>query len=375
MTGILAMALLSGCGRDSSSDSGRPEPESSMELAHAEQFSVDYYEGGIARITIADKDNYLLVPEGAEVPAWAEAEGDTVITQPLEAVYVASSSSMDMLRELDVLDHVAMTSTKAGDWAIPEIASLVEDGTITFIGKYSAPDYEAVLDAGSTLAIENTMILHNPEVKEGLESFGIPVLVEHSSYENDPEGRLEWIRLYGLLFGKQEEADACYASMAEKMDALRAETENTETSDRKRVAFFSVNTNGAATIRKPGDYVSRMIDIAGGYYVPDDVGGGEDDNALSTMNLQMESFYDACVDADILIYNSTIEGDLPTIDALIDKSEHFADFKAVKEGNVWCTNANVFQKTTGVCEMTLELNKIISGDPDDGSLQYFHKVE
>ena len=163
--------------------------------------------------------------------------------------------------------------------------------------------------------------------------------------------------------------------MAEKMDALREKTEGMKAEDRKRVAFFSINTNGAATIRKPGDYVSRMIDIAGGYYVPDDVGGGEDDNALSTMNLQIESFYDGCVDADILIYNSTIEGDLPTIDALIDKSEQFSGYKAVQEGNVWCTNANVFQKTTGICEMTLELNEIISGDPDVEALQYFHKVE
>ena len=32
---------------------------------------------------------------------------------------------------------------------------------------------------------------------------------------------------------------------------------------------------------------------------------------LSTMNMQMESFYAAAKDADILIYNSTIDGELP----------------------------------------------------------------
>ena len=39
------------------------------------------------------------------------------------------------------------------------------------------------------------MIYHTPEVKEQLEDFGVPVLVERSSYENHPLGRMEWIKL------------------------------------------------------------------------------------------------------------------------------------------------------------------------------------
>ena len=51
------------------------------------------------------------------------------------------------------------------------------------------------------------MIYHNPEVKEKLEDLGIPVLVEMSSYESHPLGRLEWIRVYGLLTDREKEAD------------------------------------------------------------------------------------------------------------------------------------------------------------------------
>ena len=42
----------------------------------------------------------------------------------------------------------------------------MEEGKIAYAGKYSAPDYEQILAAGCRLAIENTMILHTPEVKE-----------------------------------------------------------------------------------------------------------------------------------------------------------------------------------------------------------------
>ena len=75
-----------------------------------------------------------------------------------------------------------------------------------YAGKYRMPDYELILSKGCDLAIENTMIFHDPEVKEKLEELGIPVIVETSSYESDPLGRLEWIKLYGALFGKEKEA-------------------------------------------------------------------------------------------------------------------------------------------------------------------------
>lgn len=57
----------------------------------------------------------------------------------------------------------------------------------------------------------------------------------------------------------------------------------------KTVAFFYITSNGGINVRKPGDYISKLIGMAGGEYVFQDLGGEE--NALSTMNLQMEAFY------------------------------------------------------------------------------------
>lgn len=79
----------------------------------------------------------------------------------------------------------------------------MQTGRIAYAGKYSAPDYERILTAECGLAVENTMIYHTPEVKEQLERFGIPVLVERSSYESSPLARMEWIKLYGILLGKE----------------------------------------------------------------------------------------------------------------------------------------------------------------------------
>jgi iron complex transport system substrate-binding protein len=118
-----------------------------------------------------------------------------------------------------------------------------------------------------------------------------------------------------------------------------------------------------------------MIEMAGGAYALDSLEvGEEDDNALSTMNIEMEAIYELAVDSDIIIYNSAIESDLYKIDDLIDLSPQFADFKAVKSGNVWCTNKSMFQKTTGVAGMIVEMNRIFAGAEDDEDMEYFHKL-
>ena len=184
---IPAAALtLTGCG-----SKAQPANTESLVFSHhykldyAQQFTADCYEGGYTMLTIAESDaRFLVVPEDA-----AEVDGlpadVTVLRQPVENIYLVSTSVMDLLLHLDALDSVAFSGTKAEGWYLPEVKQAMEEGKIAYAGKYSAPDYEQILAAGCRLAIENTMILHTPEVKEQLEHFGIPVLVERSSYESD----------------------------------------------------------------------------------------------------------------------------------------------------------------------------------------------
>lgn len=327
---------------------------------------MDYYEDGYDVITI-EGDEYLLVPEGMPVPDEIGSEV-TVLQQPLENLYVASSSAMDLFLQAGAIERVDMTSTSAENWTLPEIREKVISDDILFVGKYSTPDYEVVLDEGCGLAVENTMISHTPEVKEKLEQLGIPVLVERSSYESHPLGRMEWTRLYGLLTGTDAEAEAFFDSQVEQLDDVLTQ-ENTG----KTVAFFYISSNGYVNVHKPGDYISKMIELAGGQYVFSDL--ETEDNALSTTNMQMEAFYAGARDADYLIYNSAIDGELETMDQLLEKDQLLASFRAVQEGNVWCTGKNMFQQTTGVSEMILDLNQIVTGQADEETqLTYLHRL-
>ena len=330
----------------------------SMVLSYAEQFTVDYYEGGYQKVTIGDTDVYLVIPEGAEIPDHVP-EQVIVLRQPLDSIYLVATSAMDLFRQLDAIDAVRLSGTDASGWYIPEAKQAMEDGRMLYAGKYSAPDYERIVSEGCDLAVESTMIYHTPEVKEQLERFGIPVLVERSSYESHPLGRMEWIKLYGVLLGKEEAAEEFFNRQLDLLSPV-LEQENTG----KTVAFFYITSNGAVNIRKSGDYIAKCIQLAGGAYLPQ---GLTEENALSTMTIQMETFYQQARDADILIYNSTIDGELSSVEQLLNKSGLLKDFKAVREGNVWCTGKNLFQESLGLGELILDIHNILN--PENGNSQ------
>ena len=338
-----------------------------MSLSYAAEFSVDYCENGYACIRTGT-EAHLLVPEGMPVP---EGNQLPVIQQPVSHIYAASSAVMDLFDALGALDAVELTSTDLNSWTLPHVQDAMQRGDLTYIGKYSTPDYEALLETDCGLAIENTMILHSPAVREQIISLGIPVITERSSYEAHPLGRMEWIKLYGLLLGKTEEAERFFAEKAAEVQALPQSSLPEE--QRPTAAFFSITANGSVSIRKPGDYISQMIGMAGGRYIFNAADLHIDENALSTMNIQMETFYETARDADVLIYNSTIEGKPESLGALLQKSTLLRDFRAVKAQNVWCTELNTFQQTTGAADMIADLHRIFSGEP--GELTYLARLQ
>ena len=288
--------------------------ESSMELRYATGFSVDYYEGGYALIDIHEGGRYLLVPEGKEPP-----EG------------------------------------MAADIAV-----------ILFAGKYSEPDYELLLREGCDLAIESTMIYHSPKVKEMIELLGIPVLVERASYEPHPLGRTEWIRLFAALVGREAEAEAFMRAQEEAVAGLE-DFENTE----KSVAFFYIGSDGSAVVRAPSDYVPKMIEMAGGRYAFADL--PEEEGAHSTVSITMEEFYAAAVDADYLVYNASIDEPLNSVDDLLAKSPLFAEFRAVREGNVFCTGKYLYQATDTVAETILDFHRMLTGRA--GEMRFLYPLD
>ena len=381
LAAVLAVsALLGGCGmqRNDSSLGGLGNgwtPEHSMQLQFAEQFSVDYYEGGYKLISLADGSKFLTVPEGSDIPQGISQE-IVPLYQPLENIYVAATSSMCLFDAIDRIDAVKLSGTKEDGWYIENAREAMRNGKMLYAGKYSEPDYELMLDNKCSLAIESLMIGHASDVKDKLEELGIPVFVDQTSMETHPLGRTEWIKLYAALLNEEEKADAAFEQQVGYMNAAAAASEAAadENGQKKTAAFFHISSSGYVVARKSGDYITKMIELAGGKYVFDDLGDSE--TRTSTVTIEMEKFFATAKDADYIIYNSTIGGEVRTIDELLAKNKLLAEFKAVKNGNVWCTGKNMYQETTQIGQMIQSFSRIFSGEADgEDELPYLYRLK
>ena len=349
----------------------------SMELSYAENFAVDYYEGGYKLLTTRlNGDRILIVPKHQQAPKDAEAlvspsaEGEPgkliVLQEPVKNLYLVASSVMDMFAQLDSMDAISMCGLKEEDWYIPAAKQAMKEGTLLYAGKYSQPDYELLLSQNCSMAIENSMIYHTPEVMEKLDEFGIPTLVEYSSYEEHPLGRVEWVRFFGALLDQEEKADQLFEKQKEALKRVEAEE-----STGKTVAFFYITSNGLVQVRQSTDYIPKMIELAGGKYVFENL--GDPDSRRSTVNLQLEDFYDGAQDADFLVYNTTIDRQVQTLEDLLKKCSLLKDFKAVKNHQVWCTTEDMYQQSMSAGNLIEDFHRMLTGD--DKETRYLYRLE
>lgn len=323
------------------------EPTASLELAYAQSFTVDYYEGGFALICVITGERFLAIPAGKDVPSEL-APDIQPIQLPLQNIYLVSTSMISLVDAVGALDAVGMTSVTAEASPNERLTQLINDGTVVYGGRYSAPDYELITASGCTFALENTKLNHVPEVRDKLTELGVTVFCEQSSSEQEALGRLEWIKLIGVLFERENEAQRHFDALAERITTIAAQAPTNKT-----ITFFYVNEDGAIATRRATDYFAQMVELAGGTYKsfdPDggDAASGETDGSGNTSSVQLvvnlEEFYVRAQEADVMVYNTTVDESVTSMSDLVAKNALLADLKAVQAGAVWACNHEMYQQ-------------------------------
>ena len=336
-----------------------------------------------------------------------EKKGDvlklTVLQQPLTTTYVAASAVMAPLCDLGAVSQIRFSGLREEGWYVDEARAAMKAGSMLFAGRYSEPDYETLLREGCDLALESTMIYRSPEVIEKLNALGIPVYIDYSSYEPHVLGRLEWIRVYGALFGHEEKAQQWYASERDRIRAIQKDAEtssgeasqsgkSTEKSETKTsrnskneassigtssgragtdttadlrptVVYFYVNSAGQIQVRQPHDYIPELLELAGARYLAPDM-SSLSGSRKSNVTVSLEDFYSSCRDADYLIYSATLDRPLSSIRELLGKNALFADFKAVKEGHVYTTDKDFYQLSDRMADFAEDVRRMLQGQGD-----------
>lgn len=339
--------------------------ENPVALSYAKKLTIDSYDNDNYIVTINGNEKYLITED-------KEGFGDKNVPKDLrvintnpKSIYVVGTGSMDYFVTLDELTNVKYSSLDAGDWDNDEVNEALREGYIEYAGKYSAPDFELLRAKGCDLIVENTMITHSPEVLLQLQKLDFPVIIDYSIYEESILGRMEWIKLYGLITGKIDEAKEAFGEQEKIISNLKVNSNEESTLS---IGFFAITSQGTVSVRKIDDNVCDIIRLAGGKYGFADT---IDSKGTGSITIQMEEFYNAAKDCDILIYNSTIAGEVTSKEELASKCELIRKCRAFSEDKIYCTTAGFYQSVMELGEITRDVNKIINGDDD---LTYLVKV-
>lgn len=333
-----------------------------LDLEAAKNFAVDRLEGGYSLITVQNGGRFLLIPAGMDAPNGLDAD-IMPLYMPLDNLFVASTSTVALMDEIGALSAVTQTTYDVEDWYLPSVKQAVQDGQIAYIGYYKQPDFERIALNPPKLAVFSTMIEGTPDVREKLDELGIPLLVDSSALEETPLGRMEWMKLYGVLLGRENEASTAFDAQKQKIESLEPMQENVT------VAMFYITSKGALYVRNNGDYMVKMLELLGGGMRRKDWGTGES----GTRRWDRKPFisWRAMQTASSIWVSSG--GKPKTLSQLIERNTLLADFKAVQNGRVYCTGADYFQQAGRLGDLIEDMNRMLSGD--DAALNHIMKLE
>lgn len=178
--------------------------------------------------------NYLLVPEDYEVPAGLDKEY-IIITVPAEKTFMASQEVIAMMEELGCLDAISLLGIDEKEVKNDTLKKALKDEKIKLAGNLEKPEYAKVVKDKSDLAVlpgdllpeeidknakdkdKEKLTEEAKEKKENLEklesrftALEVPVVIDRSAQEEDELAQAEWIKVYGALFGCDEEAEKIF---------------------------------------------------------------------------------------------------------------------------------------------------------------------
>lgn len=305
-----------------------------------------------------------------------DAASDTLmIDRPLDNIICMSSSHVAALSAIGADSVITAVSgiRYISDPAIRqrwrETESGMEGNPLYDIGYEAELDYERIMKLKPDLLLAYTVSGAEPQYIIKLRSLGIPVLVLHDHLEDHPLARAEYLRLFGALTGRQQQADSLFNIVSERYNELC----DNELESSKRL-LLNIPYGDAWYIPGGESYMAQLVRDAGGEVL------GAVPGASRSSVITMEQAYILSQDADIWLNpgHCRTREELSRIHQLFPKFGPLADGLPIYNNTLRTTpeGGNDFWESGAVRpDLILEdLRNIISGNQPD-SLNYYIKVD
>ena len=265
---------------------------------------------------------YLLVDRTKSVPGGLPK--GTIVKVPVKDIVVYTSVHAAIIDQLHELNKV-IGGCEPRYMDTPAIHEGIQAGRIADLGEATSPNIEKMIEIGAELVIASPF--QNSSYGP-VEKIGIPIIEGADYMEAFPLGRTEWIRFYGLLFGKEEMADSIFKETEQAYLSLKDLTANID----NRPTVLSEKKFGSSWYVPSGDsYMAHLIEDAGADYMFKDLPGA------GSTPLAFETVFDKAIHADIWLvkYNQSSE---MTYKDLRSEYTPYENFDAFKKKRIYTCN-------------------------------------
>ncbi len=358
---FLFLVLAGGCAAKGQSSQTAKKTE---EVKYAQGFQIEYLNNGCKRLFDGEGRELLLVPRGQKPPAGSE--NALKIEIPVKKVVVCSTTQAALLKPLGVLNSIVGVTTEEKNWFIDPVKKAMAKGEIVYLGKNTAMDYEKLRALRPDVVFIYTKTPGMSEVLQKLNELGIPVAVDNEYLEEHPLARMEWVKFLAAFYDKEKEADNFFNQAVKRAQEVEEKTAGAK--GKPKVLWGSIS-QGKVYVPRAGSYVAKMIAMAGGDYLFNDLAG------TGSASITLEEFYARGQQADVYISSTSPNYGVTSIQKIIAQGEILSGLKAVKEEKVWCFQPWYWQTLDQTDEQIEDLAAIFHPELyPDYKLKHFLKL-
>ena len=282
---------------------------------------------------------YILKKKNGIIPD--SLKNNIVINVPIQSIVVTSTThipSLEMLNEEKTLlgfPNLAYVSSE-------KVRALIDAKKIKELGNNQSLNTEVLIDLQPDVIIGYGLDNNNPTL-DNLEKSGMKVLLNGDWNEQTPLGKAEWIKFFGALYDKQEQAGYLFSNI--------------------EYNYLKTIEIAKKAIAKPTILAGDIFE--GKWYLPSGTSWGslilkeantnylwKETTGTGSLSLSFETVFEKAKDADFWITS----GQFSTLKEMTEANPHYGQFKAFQNKNVYSFAAKK-GKTGGILYYELAPNR------------------
>ncbi len=306
--------------------------------------------------------HYYLLKEGSK------SEEPTIVV-PVTNLVVTSTTHLPALEMIG--SGASLTGFPSTNFiSSPYFYNRVEEGKIIDLGPDNDLSVEALLELEPQMMMGYSV---NGNMKKNalIEKAGIPVLLNADYLEETPLGRAEWIKLFGLLTGKEKEADSIFNRIEQNYNQIKRSVEG---SSNQPTVFSGSEYKGTWFMPAGNSWAGLLIKDAGANYLWSQSEGS------GSLELSFENVFEKSEKADFWV-GSTMVNKVEDFKKLNMGYQHF---KVFQEKSMYNSNKKTNNRggndyyESGFSRPDLVLSDLVNifhpGLLKQDSLVYFQKM-